>query len=305
MPSLYDLRRHLHRLDGRGYKAYKAIEGDYRAPGFDLRVDHVQGDPYAQPSRVRALLPPATVGLPPWALSPAPRRRATADFLNRAFHRALTEIASPRGSGKGGELEILRPGQEVLARASTRVRDDGAVEARFRVGLPARGRRILGREAAELLGEQVPAAVRAALLFSALDAAELRRQVETVEDARALREQLVPRGLVAFIGDGAVLPRRSGVDDRPLEPQHAVPFRSPGRLRVTLEAPNAGSITGMGVPVGITLIVGGGYHGKSTLLHAIERGVYDHIPGDGRERVVTVADAVKVRAEDGDRKSVV
>lgn len=55
----------------------------------------------------------------------------------------------------------------------------------------------------------------------------------------------------------------------------------------------------MGIPEGVTLIVGGGFHGKSTLLQALERGVYHHIAGDGREMVITRQDAVKVRAEDG------
>ena len=96
-----------------------------------------------------------------------------------------------------------------------------------------------------------------------------------------------------------LLPRRSGVDDRPLEGGGVVPFRSPESLRVVLQAPNAGSVPGMGVPVGVTLVVGGGFHGKSTLLRALEAGVYNHRPGDGRERVVSDPDTVKVRAEDG------
>jgi predicted ABC-class ATPase len=189
----------------------------------------------------------------------------------------------------------------VLRRTSLLVRPDGTVEARFRAGLPAQGRRILGREAAALLCEAVPRAVTAGLLHESLDAAALRRHVETVEDAVALRAQLAPRGLVTFVADGAILPRRSGIDDRPLDAARATPFRSPAALRVTLRAPNAGEVAGMGIPEGITLLVGGGFHGKSTLLRAIERGVYDHLPGDGRERVVTVGSAVKVRAEDGRR----
>lgn len=301
MKTLADLQQHLLRLDGKGYKAYKAIAGEYDAGPFRLIIDHVQGDPYAEPSRIRAILPPESSALPPWAWSSPRRRVAAADFLNRAFHGALREASSRRGSGKSGELRVLRPGQEVLARTSLIVREGGEVEARFRAGLPARGRRIQGRQAAELFGEDVVAAVESALRFPALDESALRRHVETVEDARALRDQLRDRGLVAFVADEAILPRRSGVDDRPLPRDRAVPFRSPERLRVTLEAPNAGRVSGMGVPTGVTLIVGGGYHGKSTLLRAIERGVYDHLPGDGRERVVAVPGAVKVRAEDGRR----
>lgn len=303
--TLTALAAHLTRLDGRGYKAYKSIKGAYEAEGFRLVIDHVQGDPFADPSRVRVLVPASSARLPGWAIATEASRVATADFLNRRFLAALgaySRRSGVGGSGRSGELRILRPGQEVLARTSLVVGEGGEVEARFRVGLPARGRTILGREAAELLTRVVSRVVEDALFYAPSGSTgweALRRHVEVVEDARALRAQLEARGLVAFVADGARLPRRSGVDDRPLESDAVVPFRSPEGLRVTLEAPHAGGVTGMGVPAGVTLIVGGGFHGKSTLLRAIERGVYDHIPGDGRERVVTVPGAVKVRAEDG------
>ncbi|MDX1675416.1 MAG: ABC-ATPase domain-containing protein [Longimicrobiales bacterium] len=299
MNELDRLLEQLRALDGKGYGAYKRIKGGYDAGRFRLRVEHVQGDPYATPSRFRAEVGAETAAFPEWAHSAPERRRATADFVNRVLHETLSAASGSPGSGKSGELRVLRPGQQVLERTSVAVHEDGGVEARFRVGLPAKGRRVLGRAAAELVGARLVDALEAALLYPSLDAEALRRHVETVEDAVRLRAQLRERGLVAFVADGARLPRRSGVDDRPMEGDAVVPFRSPDSLRVTLEAPNAGALSGMGVPEGMTLIVGGGYHGKSTLLRALERGVYDHIPGDGRERVVTVADAVKVRAEDG------
>lgn len=297
MPDLNELRTLLLRIDGRGYPAYRDLARRYEADDFALLIDHVQGDPFAEPSRMRVRVPGPGAGLPGWARSDEARRTTTADFLNRGFAEALRRQSAGRGSGRSGELRVLRPGQEVLRRSSLHIEEDGTVEARFRAGLPARGRRILGRQAAALLCDDIPAAVRAALRFDALDADALRRHVETVEDARILRAQLREHGLVAFVADGAILPRRSGVDDRPLP--GAVPFESPPSLRVTLEAPNAGPVRGLGVPAGVTLIVGGGFHGKSTLLRAVERGVWDHIPGDGREQVVAVPDAAKVRAEDG------
>jgi predicted ABC-class ATPase len=299
MAGLAALAHTLRQLDGRSYKAYKQIAGEYDADTFRLIIDHVQGDPFADASRVRAILPPASAALPDWSLRNDARTTATADFLNRSFLQALSRAARRRGSGGSGELVVLRPGQEVLVRSSVMIHDDGRVEARFRVGLPARGRTILGHEAAALLGEDVVRAVENGLRFAALDADALRRHVETVEDARALRGQLDEHGLIAFVADGARLPRRSGIDDRPLEGDVVVPFAAPDTLRVTLRAPNAGDVVGLGIRRGVTLVVGGGFHGKSTLLRAIERGVYDHVPGDGRERVVTCADAVKVRAEDG------
>lgn len=194
----------------------------------------------------------------------------------------------------------MQPGQQVLDRTSVSLSRDGSVNARFRIGLPARGRRILGEEAAALVTAAVEAAC-VSLFFGALEGAALQAHVEAVEDAVSLRTQLTESGLIAFVADGAVLPRRSGVDDAPLESDAVVPFVSPPTLGRTLHAPNGGAIRGMGIPVGVTLIVGGGYHGKSTLLRALQFGVYDHVPGDGRERVVTVPAAVKVRAEDGRR----
>jgi predicted ABC-class ATPase len=298
MHSLRDLAESLHALDGRGYRDYKRIAGEYDAGDFRLIVDHVQGDPFAEPSRLRALIPAESASLPDWSIANDARITATADYLNRMLYSAMGRVSTRRGSGRSGDLSVLRPGQEVLVRTSIRVSAGGDVEARFRAGLPANGRTILGAAASELLTRDVVTAVREALFFDSLDSDALQLHVETVEDARALRSQLDEHALVAFVADGARLPRRTGIDDRPLD-DDVVAFHTPDDLRVTLTTPNAGVISGLGVPRGVTLIVGGGFHGKSTLLRAIERGVYDHIPGDGRERVITDSAAVKVRAEDG------
>jgi predicted ABC-class ATPase len=296
---LAELARALQRVDGRGYKAYKEIAGRYAAAGFVLAIDHVQGDPFAEPSRLRVFVRGDDARLPADAFRTHERRIAAADYLNRVLAAALRARSRERGSGRSGELRMLQPGQQVLQRAALHVDERGGIEARFRAGLPARGRTALGREAEALLLGDVPDAVRASLLAGAHDESALLAHVQTVIDARTLRAQLAARGLVAFVADGAHLPRRSGIDDRPLDAAETTAFSSPATLRVTLRDAAGADVAGMGIPAGVTLIVGGGYHGKSTLLRAIERGVYDHIPGDGRERVVTRADAVKVRAEDG------
>lgn len=292
------LRERLLRLDGRGYPAYKDLRGRHALPGFDLYIDHVQGDPFAAPSRLRVAVPRAAAAAPDELVATPLQRTALCDHLARVFTVACERASRACGSGASGRIETARPGQEILPRSSV-VLTDTHLEGRFRIGLPASGRRIRGRAAAELLCEAVPELVAAALTSASLDRAAAAAHVAAAEDAAALRSALRERGLVAFVADGAVLPRRSGVDDRPMQGTGVRAFAAPPTLRVTLETPHAGAVTGMGVPRGVTLIVGGGYHGKSTLLHAIERGVYDHIPGDGRERVVSSPDAVKVRAEDG------
>ncbi|MBD2106205.1 ABC-ATPase domain-containing protein [Nodosilinea sp. FACHB-13] len=297
MATQDDLYDQLHRLDGQSYGAYKGLKGKYAFGEFVLHIDHVQGDPFAAPSRVRVVVPQVVSGFPRQLWKLPCRAIALADYLTREFYWATQVRQRSSGSGKSGLIGVVRPSQAILNRSAARVTGE-VVELRFTVGLPAFGRRIAGRQAAELLCESVPALVEETLLYNALDGAKLQHHINTVEDAEELRSQLAAHNLVAFIADGAILPRRSGVDDHPLEDQ-AVPFTSPESLRVTLRCPHTGEITGMGIPRGITLIVGGGYHGKSTLLRAVEAGIYNHVPSDGRHQVVTDPTAAKVRAEDG------
>jgi predicted ABC-class ATPase len=296
MATEADLRRFLNRIDQQSYKAYKDLERRYQFPTFTLLVDRVQGDPFASPSQFRVQVPQRQAKFPPTLYSNHSREVALRDYLTRQFDRVAQAICQRRGSGSSGLIAIAQPRQTILERTSVLINDDW-VEARFVVGLPAFGRRVAGRQAAAMLCEDLPEIVEQALHYASLKANEVQRHVETAEDADWLRSQLQPRELVAFIADGSVLPRASGVDDRPLKT--GIPFQSPESLRVEFTCPHRGKVTGMGIPAGVTLIVGGGYHGKSTLLRAIELGVYNHIPGDGRELVVTDTTAVKIRAEDG------
>lgn len=288
-------------LDGKGYKAYRALAGTYQFPRFTLYIDHVQADPFARPSRLRARVGQDLAGFPAALSSCHVRRVAAEDFLARAFDRAVaTIVKGHRGTGKSGFIGIDSGGQEILERTAAVITNEYA-EVRFAAGLPAEGRRCAGSEASAMLLGEVPRLIAAALYFADLDQEALRRHVDAADDQEHLRSRLRELGLVAFIADGSVLPRESGISDRPLSGGSLVTFASPPELSVELELPHQGRVAGMGIPEGVTLIVGGGYHGKSTLLRALERGVYAHIPGDGRELVATRGDAVKIRAEDGRR----
>lgn len=301
-----ELRSILGRIDGRGYKAYKDIRGAYRfQDGVLLAIDRVQGDPFAAPSRVRVRVPAEVARLPRSLTDDRVRRTALEDHLGRRVRRAVREtVRGQRGSGKSGRVSIDAGAQEVLERTAVRIDREG-VEARLSVGLPAAGRTVLGRQAASLLLDEVPRAARQGLVWDQDRAGAAEEFVAVVENQEHVRRQLDERGLVAFVGDGAVLPRRSGANDAPLQGRGVVPFEAPESLRVELPlaVPRDGrdTVSGLGVPRGVTLVVGGGYHGKSTLLKALERGVHPHVPRDGRELVITVGDAVKIRAEDGRR----
>jgi len=298
MSSRDDLKAILIRIDGKGYKAYKDIEGRFDFGTFTLHIDHVQGDPFAAPSRLRVHVPLSKAGFPPALYEKRIRRIAFQDFIARRFEATQFRVAKGhRGMGKSGLISIASGKQEILERSAVSI-DDQGIEVRFTVGLPADGRRILGKEAAAIFFQEIPKIIETSLFYQHFDPSEAKRHVEVAEDQEAIRGQLEGRGLVAFIGDMSILPRRSGVDDRPLL-QNAIPFYFPPELEAEIEVPNRGRIKGMGIPKGVTLIVGGGYHGKSTILNAIGRGVYSHLPGDGREYVVTLDSAVKIRAEDG------
>jgi predicted ABC-class ATPase len=290
------LQATLDRIDRKGYGAYKDLSGTYDLGSFSLFIDRVQRDPFAPPSLIRVRTKENTFD--PGLFENAVRRVAFEDFLTRAVDAAIREVVrGNRGTGGSGRVEIQRPSQVVVPRSSMVVSPQ-YVEARMAVGLPARGRTVDARAARTVLLEELPGVVRRALAPDGVDVDLARLHVETVEDADNLRRRLPELGLVAFVADGSILPRESGASDKPLR-EGAVPFEGPEELRVSVELPNRGEIVGMGIPEGVTLVAGGGFHGKSTLLSALSWGVYDHAAGDGREYVVARPDAVKIRAEDG------
>lgn len=279
----------LHSLDGKNYGVYKSLRGNYRLENdIVLRIDSVQADPYAPPSLMRVIIDHDAAKLPHDVLADRVGHVATADYLTRRFAHLVRDIQA---------ISIGQPCQAVLERTSIKFTGQ-TIEARITVALPASGRRIRGREAAYLLTSALPKIVRQSLFYEHINGEELAAHVALLRDQEALRKELASRKLIAFIGNGSILPRQSGDSDIPLE-QHAIPFESPTSLEASFELPSGRTITGMAIPEGITVIVGGGFHGKSTLLRAIERGVYPHIAGDGREWVITRPSATAIRAEDG------
>lgn len=328
--TLNELTSHLHAIDGRSYAAYKAIVGRYRSPlGWVLYIDRIQPDPYAPPTAIRVVLPLALTGADARLTGFTPRLTGANETLTEA-NEPLTGTnshltASPtravalrdylartlRELLKGQAISIAPAGQEILERSSVNLhetwQDDFStpafnapgpyLELRLRWSLPAFGREIAGRQAARNLNLDLARAIASLDLRESELGAEAWKHCQVTEDHAALQEILVERGWVAFLADGANLARRSGVSQLPLE--GGVPLTAPETLAQTVQLPHAGVVRGTAIPAGVTVIAGGGYHGKSTLLNAIARGIYPHIPGDGRELVATVPEAMAVRAADG------
>lgn len=297
MKSMTDLENLLKSIDHKGYPAYKELRGQYDFRCFLLSIDHVQGDPFAAPSKVSVQVPVEKAGFPEAFLDNRENRITLQDHLTRLFAREISCCNFlAKGSGKSGLISCSACGQEVLERTACKM-DEEKIVVRLEVGFPANGRSIQSGELRKILFEFLPGAVEKSLFYKNIDQNALQDVMDLGEDQQFIRQNLPLRNLCAFIADGAVLPRENGVSDKPLK--GAVAFQSPDCLRVTLELPHRGRITGMGIPCGVTLLVGGGYHGKSTVLQAIQDGVYNHIGSDGRELVITDASAVKLRAEDG------
>lgn len=299
MQTSTELRNLLNRIDHKSYPAYKDTKGVYQFPGYLLSIDHVQGDPFASPSKVSVHMKGGIAGFPKELYCGKCQKTALEDYLTRQFHRTVEQYAfKAKGSGKSGLISVSRCAQEVLERTACQMdAKSGDIILRMEIGFPANGRTINARELEKILFDFLPDCVEQSLYYKTCNKKKIRACIDLAEDQEYIRKQLEVKGLVAFVANGSVLPRESGISPRPMK--GAVAFQSPKEMEVTMDLPHKGTLAGMGIRKGITLIVGGGYHGKSTLLKALELGVYDHIAGDGREYVITDASAVKIRAEDG------
>lgn len=297
MKNSEELRQQLRSINRKSYPAYKGLKSLYHFGNYILSIDHVQGDPFASPSHVSIQISHRDAGFPVEYYRDTLTGTALCDYLTRQFEKQVSQYSfRAKGSGKSGLLTVSHCGQEVLSRTACEITEKG-ITARFFVGFPANGRTINATELEKILFDFLPVCIQKSFFYSSLNAKELQNYIELAEDQEFIRQTLPAKNLCAFIADGSILPRESGISSRPMKA--SVPFTSPDSLRISINLPHKGKITGMGIPKGITLIIGGGYHGKSTLLNALELGVYNHIPGDGREYVITDATAVKLRSEDG------
>ena len=312
MKSAAELEKNLMSINRRSYPAYKDLRGSYQFQGYQLNIDHVQGDPFASPSKLSIQVKKIQARFPEEYYKEEHRRIALQDYLTRQFGKVVSKfIFQAKGSGKSGLIGISRCGQEVLDRTAFEIKDyiepgrDVApnlpeVRALAFVDIDACLYRILEDTLAYLAEKGAtldPATEETFLYYKNLNQQEVKKCIELAEDQHYIRRELTKRRLIAFVANGSILPRESGVSQKPMK--GAIAFEAPESMEVEMELPHRGKIKGMGIPEGITLIVGGGYHGKSTLLKALEQGIYNHVAGDGREYVITSDTAMKIRAEDG------
>lgn len=297
MKGSLDLKKALSLINGKSYGSYKSLSDRYDFKKYVLSIDHVQGDPFASPSKLQIIIDQKTAKFPADLFNTSYKRIALEDYLTRLFYSNINKFSSTVfGSGKSGLISISRCDAEILERTSVII-SPKEIQVRFEVGFPARGRTILSKELEKILFEFLPNIVENTLIYDNLNKSHIKKRIELSEDQNYIRNYIKTNDLIAFIANGSILPRESGISSKPLK--DGLKFQSPKSMEIELNLPFKGKIKGMGIKKGITLFVGGGFHGKSTILKALELGVYNHIEGDGREYVITDETALKVRAEDG------
>ena len=289
MKALYQKIR---TLNGKNYGLYKSLaDKPWDFGDFVLEFLHVQGDPYAPASRVVIKANLSMLGYAgEWGGS-FERRLALSDFL----HRKLSHLVQEKYPDKDAAVIFDVAGPEMLVRNSLWI-DNGELRACLQVKLPGEGRKIQAELAAEILTMVLPDLVSAGLYYDRSDEGALQEHYRVLAERKEILSQLDAQGLCAYVPNGAVLPRASGLSEMPLE--KAIPFVAPEEMAVTLNVCGH-EIRGMGIPKGISVITGGAFHGKSTLLQALTRSVYPHIPGDGREGIVIDETALRIGVEDG------
>ncbi|CAA9889598.1 ABC transporter, ATPase [Candidatus Methylobacter favarea] len=288
------------------FHAIQTLYGTYHFPGFEFRFIKIQGSPGANPASVASVkISIQESKIPEKFLQSAACKLAAADFLIRRFRLGIEKFARQnRGKEGSGSFNTIALSQKMLQRDSVLI-DEEFIYLRFIISLPAKGKGGGVFDAAQawiMFSQELVAIVEFSFFYQRYDAYAqtlLSRFIDVQNKRASISLYLRQHGLVAFIANGSRLPRTSGIDDSPLTDGAVKAFQSPDSLQIQIPLPEGGSITGMGIKEAVTCITGGGYHGKSTLMQAILAGVYAHIPGDGREFVVSREDAFFIRSEEG------
>ncbi len=235
-----------------------------------------------------------------------------ADYCLRDFKKYLDELNEgitnrKRTDKENGRFYIYEPNGKVLKRncsyfkysgtksyintdkQSGRSINSGRMEwylnLMIMVQLPERKM----KQTIHMLTKALPDAVNK--FISNFNVGEMKQAILLYNKQEDIREYLQQSEYCVFIADGSILPREKDTDQPMKNP---LPFSSKNTERIQIC-----NLCGMGIKRGVTVITGGGYSGKSTLLDAISEGIYNHISGDGREYVITDSSAMMISAEDG------
>ena len=284
-------------IDGKDVSEYGRLVGDFDFSRFVLKVTQIPAESAQKPVLFIVRVPQIIAGFPPHLFDIPVRRTALEDLLTRKVSEQI-ELASQydqQGISRR-HLSIAVPGQKILPRTSLLVTDE-YVEARMYIQLPHRDNRIDGQRVKDIFFDQLAQVVTGSLIYCNLSQQEVEEFVNGMEDADQIRQVLPTRGWVGFAAEGSLLARYGNTDYPDYDKLDTL--RVADDIAIEVEVPNAGEVKGVGIPAGITLILGDDYSGRVELMRALAAGIYNHVPGDGRERVISVPDIVHVAAETG------
>ena len=292
-------------IDGKPIEEFTKIIGDYdftryviKCYPFDVNSENC--------TSVFSLRIPQTISeIPEFLFNSSVRKTALEDYLLRGFNSSVDKIAEFDYNGIARKnINISSPDQKILPR-NTVVITREFIEIRFEVELPVQ--QILiedgiflaidGGRMQDLFFEDLMESIGDSLLYCNMDKDDVESFVNNMEDASALRDYLLSSGQVSFLENGSLI-RRDFLSDQP-DYVSSSPLEIDDSLMQTISTPNLGDIKGLVIPSGLTVIVGESYDGRIDLIDSISQGIYNHIPGDGREHCVTVSDAVEINTEPG------
>jgi predicted ABC-class ATPase len=295
----------LKELDGQPIESYQQIVGDYDFTRYVIKC---------HPFRVKdaEILPlfsirvPQTIAEIPSVLIESPiRRTALEDYLLRAFSAEVDKLASFDMTGLAKRnIVVTSPEQKILPRNTILVTGE-YVELRVAIQLPLQQTlvdgvvtyAVDGVRMQEILFDELMESVVNSLLYCNMDAEDVELFVQSMDNADRLRQHLNASGQVAFLAEGSLLDRAE-LSDLP-DYEHAVPLGLADGLGEPVDTPYAGTVNGLVVPSGLTVILGEADGGRIELMDALAQGIYNHVNGDGREHCVTVPDAVEIISEPG------
>jgi predicted ABC-class ATPase len=284
-------------IDGREYVDLARLMGDYDFNRYIVKISNVPQSAEETGLSVVVRVTHAVAGFPEGLISSPIRRTALEDLLTRKLAAAIEGQATFDGNGVARRRIVApRPGQKILPRSTVQITDD-FTDVRLSVLIPTQRGRLDGQAFQTVFFDDLPMVVQDALIYCNMDTAEVEVFVGLMEDADQLRQSLPARGLIGFVASGSLVARLPGSDQPDVAAERTITVDP--SLLVSLDTPHRGAVEGLGINSGITLILGDAFSGRIELMRALASGIYNHVPGDGREYIVTMPDSVYIPAEPG------
>ena len=297
MKNKEELYGKIEQVNLKGHGDLQQLLGDYDFSRYVLKILRIEEPVETQLSMLIVRVPQLIAGFPQDLIQTPVGRTALEDLIARKVADEIEKTASYDTAGiSRRRLYFTRPGQKILPRSSLVVTEE-YVEARIYFRPPMQDDKIMGSDLKELFFGMLPRIANSALIYCNLHEGEAERCVNSMSDADHIRRLLPTRGWVSFVAEQSHLCRVNHGDTPDMHRTQTL--RVDDALAKSLDLPKAGAVRGFGVPSGLTVILGDAYSGRVELMRAMSAGIYNHVRGDGREQVITVPDAVYLKAEAG------